>query len=129
MKAVSASPNKPWGKYLCVYFKDKQTIERAVIIAKLESDYQNIISKKGDDFGVFQFHTDTINSYGLDKNYLMTNRFYQFHSFERIMKDKLAQCKSREIPEACWHSATDKHYDRYSGKYKQIRTTVQKYLK
>ena len=117
-KVTAGSPDDKLSKYLCVYFKNPLTIKRAVVIMKLETDFKNVIS--GDDYGFFQFHQATIDHYGLDKNYLMENWFYQFHSFERIMKDKIAMCSTREVPEACWHSATPQHYSRYKEKYKQV---------
>ncbi len=121
---TEGSPDDKLSKYLCVYFKNPLTIRRAVIIMKLESDFKNVVSATNDDFGYFQFHVDTIKAYGLDKNYLIENLFYQFHSFERIMKDKLMICADKEVPEACWHSATPKHYTRYSNKYKEVSMAI-----
>lgn len=128
MSYTSGTPNKVLAKYMCVGIEDPAMLERAVIIAKLESDFQNVISAGGDDFTHFQFHIDTIKSYGLDKRYLMLNMFYQFDSFTRIMNDKLQACKLRAVPEACWHSATDKHYQRYSKKYLEIQKKVRRFL-
>jgi len=117
MKAVSTTPNLSLAKHMCVWFADPVWLRRAVLIAKIESDFRNIKSLDGKDLGVFQVHKDTIKAYGLDKRYLMSNLFYQFDTLERIMKDKLTLCKDRQVPEACWHSTTNKHHDRYSKLY------------
>ena len=117
MTAMNSPRNAALAKYMCVWFADPVWLRRAVLIAKIESDFRNIASKSGDDLGIFQVHKDTIKAYGLDKRYLMLNWFYQFETFERVMKDKLALCKDRTVPEAGWHSTTDKHYDRYSKLY------------
>lgn len=117
-----------FNKYLCVYFRDQIWIERAMIIVALESGYRNITSDSGDDHTYFQFHKDTIKNYGLDAEYLQHNLFYQFHSFERIMKDKLEQCAKMSVPEACWHSKTKHHYLRYKKNYLRVRSVVRQFL-
>jgi hypothetical protein len=117
MKRMSTTPNVGLAKYMCVWFTDPVWLKRAVIIGKIESDFRNITSPNGEDFGVFQVHDQTVKDYGLDKRYLMGNLFYQFDTFERVMKDKLKICKNKQVPEACWHSTTAKHYDRYSKLY------------
>lgn len=118
--------NSELSKYLCVYFTDIQMMKRAIAISYLESTWRNIKSKSGDDFGVFQFHTQTIKDMGLDSRYLMLNLFYQFETFERFMKHKLAMCKHKAVPEACWYSATPHRHNKYAKKYTAIMQIINK---
>lgn len=121
-KAIGkVKPNTKLSKYMCVGFKDPVVLERAVIIATLESSFENINSTSKDDIGVFQVHVDTIADYKLDPQYLETNLFYQFHVFRRVMKDKLRMCHDYYTPEACWHSKTKHHHIRYARKYRLYR--------
>lgn len=129
-KEVRKKPiNYKLAKYACLYFKDQDMLERAISISYLESTWSNVISKNGQDFGVFQFSADTIADLGLDKNYLMLNLFYQFHSFSRFMELKLHYCYKRKVPEACWHSVTPKFHKPYAKKYRAIHKIVTKHMK
>lgn len=118
--------NNKLSKYLCVYFTDTQMMKRAIAISYLESTWSNIKSKSGDDYGLFQFHTQTITDMGLDSRYLMLNLFYQFDTFERFMKHKLDMCKHKAIPEACWYSATPNKHNEYAKKYTAIMQIINK---
>ncbi len=129
MTATSTTPNGGLAGALCTYFYDKpQMLRRALVIAKLESDYQGVISRSGKDLGVFQFHTDTIRRYGFDKNYLRSNLEYAMYAFTLVMHDKLTACKHRKVPEACWHSTTQVHYSRYSKNYTAIDKKFKEFL-
>lgn len=129
MKAVSNTPNPHLAKYMCVWFSDPATLERALVIGKLESDYRNIISSSGKDFGVFQFSAGTVNNYKLDARYLMKNLFYQFDTFEMLMSIKLKECEHKPVPEACWYSKTPELYDRYMKSYLKARDKIRKAFK
>ena len=121
------NPDTELAKYMCVWFRDPAMLKRAITIAYLESSFVNVVgtaSRTGKDFGLFQIHTDTAAQYGLDTSYLMENVFYQFHSFNRIMTDKLKLCHKRKVPEACWHSKTLKHYERYKKNYLKVFSVV-----
>lgn len=123
------TPDVHLAKYMCVYFNDPDMLERAIAISFLESSWRNVVSDSGKDFGLFQFSQDTIENMGLDRNYLMSNLFYQFHSFNRLMKQKLELCRHREVPEACWLSTTPEFHEPYAAKYKKIQAVIQHHMR
>ena len=129
MKAVSRTPNRELAEYICEGLPERQDRIRAVTIAKLESDFQNVISKSGDDWGYFQVHVGTGRIYGLNMQQLLDDPSLQVAVFSTIMQDKLDQCKHKGLPEACWHSKTPSHYNRYSKNYRRIEAIVKEIIK
>ncbi len=100
-----------------------RVLDYAIIIAKVESGIQQVNSVSGKDIGIFQFHTDTITAYKLDKVKLQSDLEYQVDSFILIMMEKYSLCveKYPNSWPACWHSSTEVLHYNYWQKLEKAR--------
>ncbi len=99
---------------------DKTLIDEALIIASIESDFYNAISKGANDFGYFQFHKNTLKRLNIPPTVFMRDVNLQVVMYVWLMTEKKIMCRNFAVPQACWHSATRKHYLRYAKLYKLL---------
>lgn len=102
--------------YLYTYSKKYQTdpLLSVAIIAQ-ESMFRNIVS--GDDWGLYQFHIQTLEYLNLDKFKLLTNLKYATKSHIKLLRRKIRKCTGKfKNPWVCYHSATPVHAKKYEQK-------------
>jgi len=102
------------------------SVREAVIIAYLESSIARIVSKSGDDLGIWQVHKNTVKRFGLDPKLIVFDIDYQVVFFSLFMEHKKQMCKAKSVPALCWHSATPKFYEAYKVRYMKALRKLEK---
>ena len=74
-----------------------------------------ITTSETSDFGLFQFHINTMKHFDLDVRRVMTDMDFTTHFAIKMIRDKIRACSKKwpDTPWACYNSATEGKHQTY----------------